>query len=179
MGRIIFVNAQTERMFGYQREDLLGQPLEVLMPETYRSGHERHRQAFMAAPATRSMGAGRDLLGRRKDGSTFPIEIGLNPVHFPEGDIVLASIVDISERKRAEAAATEVQRAAAVSVLEAQHAVAAARRRFIRYIFHELVRINRCTYARNACELLRALVSETCHGTRVNICMRIRILHLL
>ena len=72
-----------------------------------------------------------------------------------------------------EHAVTEVQLAASVSALEAQHAVAAARRRFIRYIFHELVRIVQCTYARTACELLIAVVSETCHGTRVNICMRI------
>ena len=100
-GRIILVNVQTERMFGYKREELLGQPLELLVPEGNREAHQCHRKTFMAEPVARNI-SGRILVGRRKDGSTFPIEVGLNPVRILEGDFVLASVVDITERVRAE-----------------------------------------------------------------------------
>lgn len=103
-GRIVMVNAQTEKLFGYQREDLIGQPVEILVPERFRARHPGYRQGFMAAPQTRPMGAGRDLYGRRKDGSEVPVEIGLNPIRTDEGVLVLASIVDITERKRMEQA---------------------------------------------------------------------------
>jgi PAS domain S-box-containing protein len=101
-GRITLVNALTEQLFGYTRAELLDQPVEVLVPERYRSGHPGHRTGFFARPSTRAMGAGRDLYGRRKDGTEVPIEIGLNPIHTDEGAFVLASIIDITERKRAE-----------------------------------------------------------------------------
>jgi len=75
-GRIVLINAQAERMFLYDRAELLGQPLEVLVPERMREGHFRLRTAFLAGPTVRAMGAGRDLRGRRRDGSEFPLEIG-------------------------------------------------------------------------------------------------------
>ena len=99
-GTIKLVNAQIERMFGYSRDELLNQPIEILLPERYRGGHPEKRTGFFAAPTTRLMGANRDLFGRRKDGSEFHVEIGLNPYEASEGRCVLAVIIDISERKR-------------------------------------------------------------------------------
>ena len=101
-GRITLVNTQTENLFGYSRVELLDQPMEMLVPERYRGAHPGHRTVFFQAPSNRSMGAGRDLFGRRKDGTEVPIEIGLNPIKTDEGAFVLASIIDITERKRAE-----------------------------------------------------------------------------
>jgi len=101
-GRIDMVNAQAERMFGYPRVELLGQRVELLLPERFRAHHPAMREAFFSEPNARPMGAGRDLYGRRKDGSEFPIEIGLNPIHTDEGPKVLSAIVDISARKRLE-----------------------------------------------------------------------------
>lgn len=101
-GRIVLVNAQTERLFGYRREELIGQSVETLVPERYRRGHPNHRAIFMDHPSARPMGVGRDLFGLRKDGSEFPVEIGLNPIETEHGLMVLASIVDITERKRTE-----------------------------------------------------------------------------
>jgi len=101
-GTITLVNAQTERLFGYAREELLGQPIELLVPARFRGAHPGHRTAFFAAPTTRVMGAGRDLYGLHKDGREIPIEIGLNPIETEEGMLVLASIVDITARKQAE-----------------------------------------------------------------------------
>ncbi len=102
-GAIEMVNAQAERVFGYARTELLGQPVEMLVPERFRDGHPDMRSAFFAAPRSRPMGAGRDLYALRKDGSEFPVEIGLNPIATDEGTMVLSAIVDISERKQNEA----------------------------------------------------------------------------
>ena len=102
-GLVTLLNAQTENLFGYSRAELLGQPVEMLVPERYRGHHPDHRKSFSQHPSTRAMGAGRDLFGRRKDGSEVPIEIGLNPISTDEGEFVLASIIDITERKRADA----------------------------------------------------------------------------
>lgn len=101
-GRIALVNAQTEKLFGYTREDLCGKPIETLVPERFRAGHHEYRAAFFGDLKPRPMGTGRDLYGLRRDGSEFPVEIGLNPVQTSDEVFVLAAIVDITERKRAE-----------------------------------------------------------------------------
>jgi PAS domain S-box-containing protein len=99
-GRIVLVNQQAEKLFGYSRDELIGQLLEILLPERYRAAHPGQRGSFMSAPSARPMGAGRDLYARRKDGTEIPVEIGLNPVKSEEGHYVLAAIVDITKRKR-------------------------------------------------------------------------------
>jgi hypothetical protein len=101
-GRVVLLNRQIESMFGYSREEVLGKPVEMLVPERYRSGHPELRAAFMGAARVRSMGAGRDLSGLRKDGTEVPLEIVLTPVATDEGMFVLSTIVDISARKGAE-----------------------------------------------------------------------------
>ena len=106
-GAIVLVNAETERMFGYGREELIGQPIESLLPLGLRATHLRDRMEFVARPQRRRMGAGRDLFGVRKDGSQFPLEVGLNPIPTREGLLVLSSIVDITESKKAQQALIE------------------------------------------------------------------------
>jgi len=101
-GKIEMVNMQAERMFGYTRDEMLGQSVEILVPKRFRADHPGKRQMFFSDPEARPMGAGRDLFGCRKDGSEFPVEIGLNPIETEDGTMVLSSIVDISERKRLE-----------------------------------------------------------------------------
>jgi PAS domain S-box-containing protein len=102
-GRIALVNSQTEKLFGYERSELVGQEVELLLPLRYRSNHPKFRIDFFQRPKTRPMGVGRDLFARRKDGTEFPVEIGLNPLETPDGNMVLASIIDITERKLQEA----------------------------------------------------------------------------
>lgn len=106
-GDIVLVNAQGERIFGYSRVELLGESVEVLVPDRFRGAHPAMRVAFFSEPRARPMGVGRDLFARRKDGSEFPVEIGLNPIATAEGMMVLAAIVDITERKAAEQALRE------------------------------------------------------------------------
>ncbi len=101
-GKIILVNSEAERLFGYKREELFGKPIEMLVPERFRKGHMMFRSNYTASPQTRSMGAGRDLYGLRKDGTEFPLEIGLNPIEISGKKHILGSIVDITERKRSE-----------------------------------------------------------------------------
>ncbi len=101
-GEIVLVNTQTERFFGYQRGDLLGQPVEILVPERFRRQHRSYLNRFLEKPQSRMMGVGRDLLARRKDGGEFPVEIGLSPINTAEETLVLSIIVDITDRKRAE-----------------------------------------------------------------------------
>jgi len=101
-GRIAMVNGQVERLFGYAREELLGQVVEVLVPERFRDAHPRLRQGFFHSPRARTMGAAQGLFGLRKDGSEVPIELGLNPITTTEGRFILASLIDITERKKAE-----------------------------------------------------------------------------
>ena len=101
-GRIVLVNAETERLFGYDRRELLGRPVELLVPEALREAHTGHRGGYARHPLARPMGAGLDLRARRKDGSEFPVEISLTPLDTARGRVVAAAIRDVSERKRAE-----------------------------------------------------------------------------
>lgn len=98
-GRIVLVNREIERLFGYAREELLGQPIERLVPTRFRASHPGYRAEFRMDPRVRAMGAGRDLFGLRKDGVEVPVEIGLTPVPTEDGLFVLGAIVDISARK--------------------------------------------------------------------------------
>jgi PAS domain S-box-containing protein len=100
-GRIILVNAQTEELFGYRRDELLGRPVEVLVPERWRDRHVGERAEYVAAPKAKPMGLGRELYGRRKDGREVPVEISLSPLPTAEGLLVVSSIRDVTERRRA------------------------------------------------------------------------------
>ena len=102
-GLIALVNAQTEKLFQYHRQELIGNKLEMLIPERFRFQHVHHRDDFFEKPVNRIMGKGNDLFALRKDGAEIPVEIGLNPIETTKGQMVLASIVDITERKIQEA----------------------------------------------------------------------------
>lgn len=101
-GRIEWINPQAERLFGYSREELQNQLVEMLLPERYREQHSGWRRAFQASPSPRQMGSGRELFARRKDGSEVPVEIGLSPVQTDEGWKTVGSIIDLSARRHAE-----------------------------------------------------------------------------
>jgi PAS domain S-box-containing protein len=100
-GTIALFNAATETLFGYERHELHGRPVELLLPELLRDSHRSMREAYFSEPTARPMGAGRDLFACRKDGSEFPVEIGLNPLVTDQGLFVMSSIVDISARRAA------------------------------------------------------------------------------
>ena len=101
-GRIVLVNAEVERLFGYARDELLGRSIDVLVPPNARDGHTKLREAFVAQPEARRMGVGRDLYGQHKDGTQIPVEIGLNPVSTEDGLMILSAVTDLTERKAAE-----------------------------------------------------------------------------
>src|SRR5688572_8679418 len=102
-GRILLINGQTERLFGYARAELIGQPVEILVPARFRDRHPAHRTGYTVMPRLRPMGAGVDLSGVRKDGSEFPAEISLGPVRTAQGVLVMAAIRDVTERRKVEA----------------------------------------------------------------------------
>ncbi|MGZ0020345.1 sensor histidine kinase [Nitrosomonas sp. wSCUT-2] len=101
-GKIILVNSTAEALFGYKREELLGQFIEILIPVAHRAHHPELRSEYLKNPSTRAMGHGRDLYGLHKNGKEFPVEVGLNPIQTPRGKMVLASVIDITERKQQE-----------------------------------------------------------------------------
>lgn len=101
-GRIALANPGAEKLFGYTREELIGQPIEMLVPERFRTVHPSYRAAYSRNPEARPMGKGRDLFARRKNGSEVPVEIGLNPIVTPQGSFILSVIIDITELKAAE-----------------------------------------------------------------------------
>jgi PAS domain S-box-containing protein len=139
--RIRFVNLQTEAMFGYERRELLGGSLDVLIPDRFRKTHFRHVERFISNPTLRPMGSGLELFGRRKDGSELPIEVSLSPLQTDQGMTVSASIRDISERKRIEAEIQLEQQRRSTELGEARalaEAASAAKSEFLSSMSHEL-----------------------------------------
>ena len=116
-GTIVMVNPSVLHQFGYEREELLGKSVEMLIPEAVRSDHRQYRAEFIRTPQVRSMGGGRELFGLRKDGSELAVEIGLTPIQTTKGMKVLASIVDISERKRLELQLRRAERLAELGTM--------------------------------------------------------------
>jgi PAS domain S-box-containing protein len=121
-GRIVLANSRVKTMFGYEPQELIGQSIEILVPERFRARHSGYREQFHQKPEARPMGAGRDLFALRKDGSEFPVEIGLSPTESEEGLLVLATVVDITSRKSAEQERTQLLEAERAARNEAERA---------------------------------------------------------
>lgn len=122
-GMIVLVNQQAERLFGYPRSSLVGRSIDLLVPSAARAHHAAFRHSFLSSPSPRPMGAGRDLFACRADGSEFPVEIGLNPMDTGRGILVLASIVDITERRRAQQVLEQALQEKTVLLNEVHHRV--------------------------------------------------------
>jgi len=108
-GRIIKANGQAQNMFGYLRDELVGQPIEILIPERLKVQHIQHRTGYLTSPRTRTMGAGLELFGKRKNGSEFPVDIMLSPLRVEDTSLVLGVVRDVTERKRVEAQALQAR----------------------------------------------------------------------
>ncbi|WP_332813621.1 PAS domain-containing sensor histidine kinase [Ramlibacter sp.] len=160
-GRIEVVNREAERQFGYTRQELVGMEIDDLLPESERRAHARLRDGYHAAPCHRPMGAERELQGRRKDGSVFPVQVGLNPLQGTSRGLVLASVLDITER------------------LEAQRVVREAARRkdeFIAVLAHELR--NPLAPVRNALEILKRTTAGDAQLARLRDIMDRQVSHM-
>lgn len=168
-GHIVLVNSQAEKLFGYSRNELIGQPVEMLVPERFHALHPNYRTAFFRSPESRPMGAGRDLFGRRKNGTEFPIEIGLNPIETDEGILALSAIVDITERKQLE---RELH-------LRLEELAAADRQKdeFLAMLAHELR--NPLAPIRNALQILELPTADEKMRTRAKDMMKRQLHHLV
>jgi PAS domain S-box-containing protein len=136
-GTIRFVNRQVSSLFGYAHDDIVGRPVEVLIPERFHARHVGHRQRYSSSVRVRPMGAGLELFGRREDGTEFPVEISLSPIEHEQGTLVAAAIRDVTERKRAEAELIRA-RELAIEAREAADRANQGKSRFLATASHDL-----------------------------------------